>query len=51
MNTSWALETFGERGALYAGLIYPIAICLMTLVVGGLFLVETKDRIIDTPVR
>jgi MFS family permease len=51
MTSSWALETFGERGALYAGLIYPIAICLMTLVVGGLFLVETKDRIIDTPVR
>ncbi len=46
----WAQETFGA-GAIYAGLLYPIAICLMTLVVGGLLIRETKDHKIDTPNR
>jgi len=46
----WARETFG-RGAIFAGLIYPIAVCLMTLVVGGLFVHETRDHRIDTPIR
>ena len=49
-TSAWARETFGG-GAIYAGLIYPIAICLMTLVVGGLFIRETKDHRIDTPIR
>jgi len=39
-----------STGNLYAGLIYPIAICLMTLAVGGLLIRETKDHKIDTPV-
>ena len=43
-------EAFGS-GAIYAGLIYPIAIALVTLVVGGLFIVETKDHKIDTAIR
>jgi MFS family permease len=43
-------ETFGSS-AIYAGLIYPIAVALVTLVVGGLFIVETKDHKIDTAVR
>jgi hypothetical protein len=30
-------------GNLYYGLWYPIIIALMTVVVGGLFLKETKD--------
>jgi hypothetical protein len=30
-------------GNIYAGLYYPIAIALMTLVIGSLFLHETKD--------
>jgi MFS family permease len=48
-TSAWARETFGA-GAIYAGLIYPIAICLMTLAVGGLLVHETKDHRIDTPV-
>jgi MFS family permease len=49
-TSAWARESFGE-GAIFAGLIYPIAVCLMTLVVGGLFIRETKDHRIDTPIR
>jgi MFS family permease len=49
-TSSWARATFGE-GAIYTGLVYPIAVCLMTLVVGGLFIRETKDHRIDTPIR
>jgi MFS family permease len=45
----WARELLGG-GAIYAGLIYPIAICLMTLVVGGLYIRETRDHKIDTPI-
>ncbi len=40
-------EAFGA-GAIYAGLIYPIAISLITLVVGGLFITETRGHKIDT---
>ena len=42
-----AKATFGPN-AIYAGLAYPIAICLITLVVGGLLIRETKDHTIDT---
>jgi MFS family permease len=45
-----AKESFGG-GAIYAGLIYPIAIALITLVVGALFIKETKDHKIDTAIR
>jgi hypothetical protein len=43
-----ALAGSGNR---YTGLIYPIAVCVMTVVVGGLFIRETKDHRIDTPIR
>jgi MFS family permease len=43
-------EAFGS-GAIYAGLIYPIAIALITLVVGGLFIKETKGHKIDTAIH
>jgi MFS family permease len=46
-TSAWAKATFGS-GAIYAGLIYPIVVCLVTLVVGGLFIRETKDHVIDT---
>ena len=46
----WAKNTFGGN-AIYAGLIYPVAVCLMTLVIGGLLIHETKDHRIDTPIR
>jgi MFS family permease len=45
--SAWARETFGS-GAIYAGLIYPIAICVITLLVGGFYIRETKDRKIDS---
>ena len=32
------------RGDIFAGLIYPVAIAAITLVIGALFLPETKDR-------
>jgi hypothetical protein len=34
-------------GNIYAGLYYPIGVALMTVVVGTLFLRETKDRDIN----
>ena len=45
-SSMWAKETFGS-GAIYAGLIYPIAVCVLTVVVGGLYLHETKSHKID----
>jgi MFS family permease len=44
--SAWAQNTFGS-GAIYTGLLYPIAVCVMTVVVGGLFIRETKDHRID----
>jgi MFS family permease len=49
-TSAWAGATFG-RNAIYCGLIYPIAVCVMTVVVGGLLLHETKDHKIDMPIR
>jgi len=49
-TSAWARATFGEV-AIFAGLIYPIAVCLMTVAIGGLFVRETKDHRIDTPIR
>jgi MFS family permease len=46
----WAQAAFGPD-AIYTGLAYPIAVCVMTLLVGGLFIRETKDHKIDTPIR
>ena len=47
-TSSWAASAFGEN-AIFTGLIYPILICALTLVVGGMFILETKDHKIDTP--
>jgi MFS family permease len=49
-TSAWARARFGAD-AIYAGLAYPIAICLMTLLVGGLYIRETKDHRIDTPIH
>ncbi len=49
-TSAWAAATFGA-GAIFTGLLYPIAVCLLTVAVGGLFLRETKDHRIDTPIR
>jgi MFS family permease len=49
-TSAWARATFGPD-AIYCGLIYPIAVCVMTVLVGGLLLHETKDHKIDTPIH
>ena len=49
-SSVWARETFGAD-AIFTGLAYPIGVCLITLVVGGLFIRETKGHKIDTPVH
>jgi len=46
-TSTWAQTTFGE-GALYTGLIYPIVICIITVIIGGLFIHETKDHKLET---
>ncbi|MSP61337.1 MAG: MFS transporter [Myxococcales bacterium] len=49
-TSAWSKATFGD-GAIYTGLFYPVAVCVMTLIVGGLFIRETKDHKIDTPIH
>jgi MFS family permease len=44
--SGWAKNTFGS-GSIYTGLIYPIIICVVTLIVGGIFIKETKDHRIE----
>jgi MFS family permease len=45
-TSSWARDTFGEN-AIYTGLLYPIGVCLVTVVVSALYIRETKDHHID----
>jgi MFS family permease len=49
-TSAWAKATFGS-GAMFTGLVYPIGVCLMTVVVSGLFIRETKGHKIDTEVH
>jgi len=49
-TSTWAQTTFGE-GALYTGLIYPIVVCIITVIVGGLFIHETKDHKLETHIQ
>ncbi|MFY0523688.1 MFS transporter [Archangium gephyra] len=49
-TSAWAQTTFGE-GALYTGLIYPIVVCIITVIVGGLFIHETKDHKLETHIQ
>jgi MFS family permease len=44
--SAWAKATFGAA-SIYTGLIYPIAVCAVTLVVGSIFIKETKTNAID----
>jgi hypothetical protein len=50
MASGWAKESFGA-GAMFTGLIYPIVVCVITLIVGGLYIRETKDHRIDTDIH
>jgi len=47
--SSWAKQNFGA-GAIFTGLLYPIAVCVASIVIGGLFIRETKDHRIDADV-
>jgi MFS family permease len=49
-TSQWAADTFGAN-AMFTGLAYPIFICLVTVVVGGTLIRETKDHKIDTAIR
>jgi MFS family permease len=44
--SAWAKETFGS-GAIYTGLLYPIGVCILTFVVGAIFIRETRTHKID----
>ncbi len=41
--SAWARDTFGA-GAIYTGLLYPIAVCLIAVVVNVRYIHETKDH-------
>jgi MFS family permease len=45
--STWAKTTFGG-GSIYTGLLYPIGVCIVTVVVGSLFIRETRHRRIDS---
>jgi MFS family permease len=47
--STWAKTSFG-RGSIYTGLIYPIAVCVLTITVSSLFIRETKDHKIDADI-
>ncbi|HEX7507220.1 MAG TPA: MFS transporter [Polyangia bacterium] len=44
--STWAKSTFGAN-SIYTGLIYPIAVCVLTVVVSSLYIRETKDHKIE----
>jgi MFS family permease len=45
-TSAWAQRAFGTY-AIYGGLIYPIAVAAITLVVGSVWIHETKDHRMD----
>jgi MFS family permease len=45
-TSAWAKATFGE-GAIYTGLIYPIAVSSLTVIVGARYIRETRDHKLD----
>jgi MFS family permease len=47
-TSEWARTSFGKN-AMYTGLIYPIAVCLITALIGGFLIRETRGHKIDTP--
>ena len=49
-TSDWAKRTFGPN-AIYTGLAYPIFVCFLTLVVGGLFVRETRGHKIDANIH
>jgi hypothetical protein len=48
--SAWAKTTFGS-GSIYTGLLYPMGIAIVTVIVGGLYIRETKDHKIDANIH
>lgn len=48
-TSAWAKSTFGAN-AIYAGLIYPIVVCVVTALVSAIFIRETKDHKIEADI-
>jgi MFS family permease len=46
----WAKEALGPN-AIYGGLAYPIFVCVITVIVGSLYIRETKDHRLDIESR
>lgn len=44
--SAWAKRVFGPN-AIYTGLMYPIGVCVVTLIVGGLWVKETRTNKLD----
>jgi MFS family permease len=44
--SDWARDNFGA-GAIYTGLLFPIAVCVVTIVVSAIWIHETKDHKLD----
>jgi MFS family permease len=44
--SAWAKDSFGA-GAIYTGLAYPIVVCIITFIVGAIFIRETQAHKID----
>ena len=42
-TSAWAHEALGPN-AIYMGLAYPILVCIVTLIIGGTMIRETKDH-------
>jgi len=49
-TSEWAKVRFGAN-AIYMGLVYPVLVCVMTVVVGGFFIRETNTHRIDSDVH
>jgi len=47
--SAWAKSTFGS-GSIYTGLIYPIGVCVLTIIVSSLYIRETKDHKIEAEI-
>ena len=45
-TSTWAQQTFGG-GSIYTGVLYPMAVCLVSVVVTSVFIRETKDHKIE----
>jgi hypothetical protein len=48
--SEWSKQTFGPN-AVYTGLGYPIVVCLVTLLVGSIFIRETRGHKIDANIH